>query len=116
MYREFLTPEDEEVYQSVGEWPDSNEDGVRTLTFRDNFEQSLIFSYDALTRSVRVRWVNNHGVDMVDIYREGATRLSFTPGKSTGSIFVDFEMGEFTGVMEIKITPQLKVQDRLLFH
>ncbi|MER6403480.1 hypothetical protein ABT269_08145 [Streptomyces viridosporus] len=53
---------------------------------------------------------------MVDIYREGATRLSFTPGKSTGSIFVDFETDEFTGVMEIKITPQLKVQDRLLFH
>ncbi|WP_258311159.1 hypothetical protein [Streptomyces sp. NWU49] len=53
---------------------------------------------------------------MVDIYREGATRLSFTPGKSTGSIFVDFETDEFTGVMEIKITPQLKVQDRFLFH
>ncbi len=116
MYREFLTPDDEEVYQSVGEWPDSDEDGVRTLTFRDDSGQSLVFSYDALTRSVRVRWKNHRGVDMVDIYREGATRLSFAPGKLTGNIFVDFEMGDCAGILEIQITPQLKVQDRLLYH
>ena len=116
MYREFLTPDDEEVYQSVGECPDSNEEGVRTFVFRDNFEQSLNFSYAALTRSVRVRWANHRGVDMLDIYREGATRLSFAPGKLAGKIFVDFEMGECTGILEIQFTPQLKVQDRLLFH
>lgn len=27
MYRDFLTPDDEEVYEATGEWPDADESG-----------------------------------------------------------------------------------------
>ncbi|MGX4688755.1 hypothetical protein [Streptomyces sp. JNUCC 63] len=116
MYREFFTPDDEEVYEAIGEWPDSDENGARILTLRDVSGQSLTLSYDALGRSVRVRWVSNQGVEMVDVYREGATRLSFTSGGSAMNISIDFHMGECAGVMDIQVAPHLAVQDRLLFQ
>lgn len=116
MYGEFFTPDDEEVYDVIGEWPDSDEDGTRFLTFQDASGQSLVFSYHALERSVRVRWMNNQGVELMDVYREGATRLSFTPGKSTRSISIEFHMGECAGVMDVQVAPYVAIQDRLLFH
>jgi YD repeat-containing protein len=116
MYREFVTPDDEEVYEATGEWPDMDENGARVVTLRDTSGQSMVFSYDTLERSVRVRWANNQGVEVMDVYREGAMRLSFTPGKSTRSIRIDFHMGECTGAMDIQFAPHLAVQDRLLFQ
>lgn len=116
MYREFLAPDDEEVYEATGEWPDSDESGTRVLTLQDNSGQSLILSYDALARSVRIRWVNDQGVEMLDFFRESATRLSFASGQSTKHIFIDFHTGECTGAMEIQVTPRLSVRDRLLFQ
>ncbi|MDL5204295.1 hypothetical protein [Streptomyces sp. ALI-76-A] len=116
MYREFLVPDDEEVYEAIGEWPDSDESGARVLTLRDDFGQSVIFSYDALARSVRIRWVNDRGVEMLDVFRESATRLSFASGQSTKHISIDFHTGECTGALEIQVTPHLAVRDRLLFQ
>jgi hypothetical protein len=116
VYREFLTPDDEEVYEAIGEWPDSDESGARVLTLQDNSGQSLIFSYDALARSVRIRWVNDRGIEMLDSFRESATRLSFTSGQSTKHISIEFSTGECTGTMEIQVTPHLSVRDRLLFQ
>ncbi|WNI31342.1 hypothetical protein [Streptomyces sp. ITFR-6] len=116
MYREFLTPDDEDVYEAIGEWPDSDESGARILTLQDNSGQSITFSYDALARSVRIHWVNDQGVEMLDFFRESATRLSFTSGKSAKHISVDFHMGECAGTTEIQLSPRLSVRDRLLFQ
>lgn len=116
MYREFLTPDDEDVYEALDEWPDVDESGARVLTLQDNSGQSLIFSYEALARSVRIRWVNDQGIEMLDLFREGATRLSFTSGQSTKNISIDFHTGDCTGTVEIQVTPHLSVRDRLLFQ
>lgn len=116
MYREFFTPTDEEVFEAIGEWPESDENGVRILTLQDSSGQSLVFSYAALERSVRVRWMNNQGVQLMDAYREGATRLSFPFGKSTKNISIEFHTGECAGVMDIQAYPQFEIQDRLLFQ
>lgn len=116
MYREFIYPDDKEVYEAIGEWPDSDEIGARILTLQDDAGQSLTFSYDGLARSIRIRWVNHQGIEIVDFFREGATRLSFTSGHSTKNIVIDFHSGECTGTMEIQVTPHLSVRDRLLFQ
>ncbi|MER7191132.1 hypothetical protein [Streptomyces flaveolus] len=116
MYREFLTPEDEEVYEALGEWPDSNEDGVRVVTLQDASGQTLVFSYDALSRSVRLRWANEQGMELLDVYREGATRLSVSGGGAGAHISVDYHMGECAGAMDIQVTPAFSVRDRLLFQ
>ncbi|WP_241989823.1 hypothetical protein [Streptomyces sp. AC1-42W] len=115
MYGEFLTPDDEAVYEATGEWPDADESGARVLTLHDDTGQSVVFSYDAVGRSVRIRWVNDQGVGMMDLFREGATRLSFTSGNSAKGISIEFHMGECTGSLDIQVTPRISVSDRLLF-
>ncbi|MEU9592410.1 hypothetical protein AB0D84_22235 [Streptomyces sp. NPDC048193] len=84
---------------------------MRTLTLQDAFGQTLVLSYDVLSRSVRVCWTNEDGIQLLDVFREGATRLSVT-----GGISVDFHLGECAGVMDIQVTPALSVRDRLLFR
>ncbi|THA31929.1 hypothetical protein E6R18_14990 [Streptomyces sp. A1277] len=115
MYREFLTPDDEEVFEATGEWPDADESGARILTLHDDAGQSIFFSYDALGRSVRIRWVNDQGAEMLDVFRESATRLFFTSGNSVKGISIDFHTGECAGTLEIQVTPRISVSDRLLF-
>ncbi|MFJ8542661.1 hypothetical protein ACIRFH_11720 [Streptomyces sp. NPDC093586] len=116
MYREFLTPDDDEVHEVLGEWPSSDEDGVRTLAFRDVSGRTLVFSYDVPTRSVRLRWTDERGAELLDVYREGATRLSVSGGGPAAHLSVDFHTGECAGVMDIRVTPRLSVRDRLLFQ
>jgi hypothetical protein len=39
VYREFRIPDDEEVYEAIGEWPDSDESGARVLTVQDPLDE-----------------------------------------------------------------------------
>ncbi|MFG3123695.1 hypothetical protein ACGFYO_17005 [Streptomyces sp. NPDC048201] len=111
----FSTPSDEEVFGAVGEWPEIQESGARALTWRSE-GGVLVLSYEAVTRSVRVLWSNIDGDSLLDVYREGATRLAFTSTPSAIGAQIDFAVGECVGVMEIDISPRVAVRDRLLFQ
>ncbi|MEU6594295.1 hypothetical protein ABZ923_34685 [Streptomyces sp. NPDC046881] len=115
MYREFIVPEDEEILNEVGEWPLVDESGARLLTWQGSEGDSLAFSYDTLTRSVRVRWTRDNGDELLDLYREGATRLTVSSTASATYISVEFHMGECAGEVVIQASPKLSVQDRLLY-
>lgn len=114
-YRQLVVPEEEEILDALGEWPDATEDGARVLTWRDSGGGSLTFSYDVLARSVRVRWISGEGHQVMDVYREGATRLTPTSTSAAKHLSVEFHTGECRGTMEIQVTPHFSVQDRLLF-
>ncbi|MFF9364139.1 hypothetical protein [Streptomyces griseoluteus] len=79
-------------------------------------EGVLVLSYEAVTRSVRVCWSNVDGDSLMDVYREGATRLAFTSTRWAVGAQIDFSVGECAGVMEIDISPRIAVRDRLLFR
>ncbi|MFG3198021.1 hypothetical protein ACGFYT_17970 [Streptomyces sp. NPDC048208] len=111
----FLFPGDGEVFDIVGEWPEVQESGARVLTWRSS-EGVLVLSCEAVTRSVRVRWSSVEGNLLLDIYREGATRLAFTSTPAAVGARIDFSVGGCAGVMEIDISPRFSVQDRLLFQ
>ncbi|MER8029070.1 hypothetical protein ABTZ78_08925 [Streptomyces bauhiniae] len=111
----FLFPGDGEVFDIVGEWPEVQGSGARALTWRSG-EGVLVLSYEAVTRSVRVRWSSVEGSLLLDVYREGATRLTFTSTPSAVGAQIEFSVGECAGVMEIDISPRISVQDRLLFQ
>ncbi|MER6474085.1 hypothetical protein [Streptomyces collinus] len=115
MYREFLAPRDEDVLDAIGQWPDTDESGARVLSWHSEDGASLVLSYDVLGRSVRVRWTNGDEL-LLDIFRESATRLAFTSDPSAMHISVDFHMGESAGALEIQVTPNFCVRDRLLFQ
>jgi YD repeat-containing protein len=116
MYREFIVPDDQEILEAIGEWPEVEEDSeARLLVFRGEGGESIRFTYDALARSVRVQWKSGHGETLVDIFREGATRLTAHSDKSIAYIALEFVMGECAGKMEIQVRPKMAVKDHLLF-
>lgn len=116
MYREFLAPSDEDVFEAIGEWPESDESGASVLAWYDHDGGSLVLSYDVLARSVRVRWTNGRGDELLDVYRESATRLAFGRTQVATHAIVEFHMGECAGTMEIQVAPSLSVRDRLLYQ
>ncbi|MEU1481625.1 hypothetical protein [Streptomyces sp. NPDC005760] len=116
MYREFIAPSDQEIIEQLGEWPEVEEEsGARTLTFRGSGGESILFSYDTLARSVRVRWENREGELVLDLFRESATRMNVHSDSASSRILVDFEMGECEGRMEISIIPSMVIRDQLIF-
>ncbi|GGP31353.1 hypothetical protein GCM10018980_65220 [Streptomyces capoamus] len=115
MYREFIVPDDEEILDLIGEWPDTVDSGARLLTWQGSEGDSLTFSYDTLSRSVRARWTSGNGDELLDLYREGATRLRVSSTASATYISVEFHMGECAGEVVIQASPKLSVQDRLLY-
>lgn len=116
MYREFIVPDDQEILEAIGDWPETEEDSeARLLVFRGEGGESIRFTYDALARSVRVLWKNGQGETLVDIFREGATRLVVHSGNSCAYIALDFVMGECAGKMEIQVHPKMAVKDHILF-
>ena len=116
MYREFIAPGDQEIIEQLGEWPEEEEErGARMLTFRGVNGESMLFSYDTLARSVRVRWENREGEQILDLFRESATRMTVHADRTTSRILVDFDMGECGGRMEVSILPGMAIRDHLIF-
>lgn len=76
---------------------------------------AIQFSYDTLGRSVRILWKNKHGEEILDVFREGATRMAVQSDKGATYISLDFHMGESAGRMEIRVLPNMAVKDQLLF-
>lgn len=116
MHHAFLAPSDEEVLEAIGEWPETDDSGARRLSWNDAGGGTLVFSYDALGRSVRVRWSNSEGDTVLDLYRESATGLTLSSTPSATVLRVDFHTGECAGALEIQVVPAFSVQDRLLFQ
>ncbi|MET8663268.1 hypothetical protein ABZV87_02915 [Streptomyces tendae] len=115
MYREFIVPDDQEILEAIGEWPETEEDGeARCLTLQGEEQECILLSYDALGRSVRVRWRNREGKETLDIFREGATRMSVHNGKSVTYLSLEFHVGECAGKMEIQVFPHFTLRDQLL--
>ncbi len=116
MHREFIVPGDHEVLEVIGEWPESDEDSdARLLTLQDEGDKCIMLSYEALARSVRARWKNRRGREILDIFHDGATQMTVHSDSSTARILIKFHMGECVGDREIQALPYLAVTDRLLF-
>jgi hypothetical protein len=116
MYREFIAPSDQEIIEQLGEWPETEEEsGARVLTLRGPNGESMLFSYDTLARSVRVRWKNREGEQILDLFRESATSMTVHADSASSRILIDFDMGECGGRMEVSILPSMSIMDRLIF-
>ncbi|MEV5309962.1 MULTISPECIES: hypothetical protein [unclassified Streptomyces] len=116
MYREFIVPSDHDILEAIGEWPESEQGSdARTITLRDEDDERILLSYDALARSVRVRREDRNGEVTLDIFREGATHMTIHSSAGATHILIEFQMGECAGKMEIQTTPALTIADRLLF-
>ncbi|GGU71347.1 hypothetical protein GCM10010211_41170 [Streptomyces albospinus] len=90
-----------------------SEDDVYLIDFAEVTGQDLTFSYNVTAGSVRVQLRDAQDV-VVDVFREGATRLRIASDKTQSSLMVDFDAGEFCGSLCVQIFPRAKITDRLL--
>ncbi|BAC70970.1 hypothetical protein AQJ43_02310 [Streptomyces avermitilis] len=115
MHREFTVPDDHEILDTLGEWPETDEDGsARLLKLSGGEDGDVLLSYDSLSQSVRVRWINPAGEKILDLFREGAIKMSVTATANNTSITLDFSLGECSGEINIQISPRLVITDRIL--
>lgn len=115
MYQEFIVPEQQEILDTFGEWPEITNESVHQFTLHDPTRGDLTISYDPLGQSVRVHWKDLQGLDVINMSREGATHLRITRGSNATGLAVEFKMGEYVGDMRIQIFPTFSVYDQLLF-
>lgn len=115
IYREFIVPDDEEVLEVIGEWPEEAEEGVRSITCHGDKGDTLVVSYGSLQRSVRVRWSLRGGEELLSLFREGATRMTVSSGEGGKCIHIEFRVGELAGGLEIQISPIVTIRDQLFF-
>lgn len=115
MYHEFTIPDDEEIFEVTGEWPEVDDEGVRSVAWRVESGESITLSYGFLTRSVRLLWSNRDGQELLDTYREGATNLKVSSSPQVTHVSIEFNTGECAGATIVQVAPFFSVKDRLLF-
>ncbi|WP_326692283.1 MULTISPECIES: hypothetical protein [unclassified Streptomyces] len=115
MYREFITPEDLDVFQRLDTWPETMDDGSRLLTFSYESGEHLTFAYSPLGRSIHLRWTNRTGATVLDAFRESATELIIRADPEKKYIITRFDMGDCSGELRLQTSPAVTIVDRLLF-
>lgn len=112
---EFIVPRDGEWIDSLGVAPEpldahmevmcvqyeSSSGGAMTLTF-------------GTANSVRMLW-RVDGAILVDVTREGARRISTASGGGEAWVSIEFEVEELSGELKIKLEPDFKIEDVMLF-
>jgi hypothetical protein len=116
-HERFEVPDDEEIFESLGLWPDpvaGEEPWVRRLTNQDSAGRQLILHYDSLGRSVSIQLVEAQGV-VVEILREGAVRL--LPARSSATVVtVEFRSDDQAGSMELDFGDPVRITEKTLFR
>lgn len=118
-YRQFVVPDDAEVFDVLGVPPAEvgEEVAVRTLHLEDPdaVEGFVELTYDVTGRSVRCRWVRGEAI-LVDLFREGATNLSVSDGGSGAAVEVRFETESLAGRLQVTLRPRVSIRDELLLR
>lgn len=113
--QEFIVPDDMEVLEATGEWPEVDDAGVHRIACRGADGDFLFVSYSPIEKSVRVRWGKSNGDELLDLFREGATRLTVTSDRQGTHLVAEYRVGDSVGNLDIQTSPRFTVRDRLLF-
>ena len=113
-FREFEVATDDDFEQSLGIRPQQRADDpdVNSLSITTGDDQVEV-RFDVPGRSVRIDW-SRGGLNIVEIVREGATRLYVDSTKGQDFIVVQFETDQLVGTMRVKVLPEISISDHLL--
>lgn len=110
-----VVPDSQGFLEQIGYEPeDEGSEGVRVLTLAGEAGR-IRLSYDILGRSIRVRWDDEKGCELLDIFREGAERMSITSESGRTWISVRSPLPGFTAELRVHVYPALKVTDTVFF-
>ncbi|MBV6760812.1 hypothetical protein [Rhodococcus opacus] len=117
MYKPFEIPTQDEVtefHQITFERLRDSPGGyiLSTSTGRD---ENIELAVDPLGRSIRLRYsVLSHIV--LDVFREGATKLQLDEPGDKLSVVIEFEAGEIVGTLTVDIGSTISIKDSLLLR
>lgn len=114
-YREFVTPSNAEMLDTLGVCPESAEGDptVRLFRLASTAGDEVIFSYDVPGRSFRVQ-IMSGGVTRLDLLRESATRLSVSVEDGDFRVRVMVESSDLAGELDVSVGSEIVVRDKLL--
>ncbi|EME22385.1 hypothetical protein [Rhodococcus triatomae] len=117
MYRQFVIPDLDELslYQQIDTAPVEGEPGVFALRASAQGGESLELVIDSLGRSVRLV-ISADGSQLLDVYRESATKLSIKETSDELIMTVSFAVDELAGELEMSIGRHVRVKDVLLLR
>ncbi|MFJ8964963.1 hypothetical protein ACIRG5_36795 [Lentzea sp. NPDC102401] len=96
-------PSDAEILDAFGVTPETeDEPWIKVVRVED-----VVLSFDEHAASVRLRWFQG-GEPVVDLYREGASRLLVRSGRGESYAVVEFTDGE----LAVRIHPSVRITSR----
>ncbi|WP_439661801.1 hypothetical protein ACSHWB_09980 [Lentzea sp. HUAS TT2] len=96
-------PSDDEIVDAFGVAPETEcEPWIKVVRVED-----VLLSFDELAASVRVRWFQGDEI-VVDLYREGASRLLVWSGDGESHAVVEFA----DGGLAVRIHPSVRITSR----
>ncbi|WP_051878026.1 hypothetical protein [Streptomyces sp. NRRL B-24720] len=115
MYKEFVTPDPQDIVNALGVEAEITGDTQRTLKLIDVTGEYLTFSFDSVGRSVSVSWCTSSGKDILRLFREGATLLRVVEEGGETQLLTEFETQDTTAELRVCIFPEVRIADRTLF-
>lgn len=114
-HSEFLVPSDDEWLDGFGvtSAPVEDEETTREVRVALTDDTVVTISYDVVGRSVRFTW-GTGASSVIDLYREGATRLSLEDRSGATFVIAEFGLDSLHGTLEFQVFPDVKLTDRLL--
>lgn len=112
---EFHTPEPIDFLETFGVEPILIDEDVFEIDLSDVAEEPVRITFNPMARSVRLVW-NKGGESIVDIFREGASRLRIEENGGESRLCVDFSLGGAAGTLYLTVFPTLRVSDELLLR
>ncbi|MEV6231675.1 hypothetical protein AB0L88_27840 [Saccharopolyspora shandongensis] len=108
-----IVPGEQEFLDQFGEAPEVlAEPWIRGAEFETE-SGTLGLSFDQLENSIRFEW--RQGDDVVrHFFREGATALRIRTEKKETHLVAEFESGELSGEVDVRVYPRIAIKDSLL--
>lgn len=116
-YSQLDAPSDAEVLDALGveSVAEDDEENTRVIRVSVGDGDILVFSYDTVGRSVRVRW-ERASETILDVFREGIVRISVESEHGEARILAFSEFPSLKGEIIVQIFPRVMVRDRLMIR
>lgn len=111
----FIFPEGREFLDAFGkEFDLLDEDGlVRSISLETGNGDTVSLVCGALGKSICLKWYRD-GLPVIDIFREGAIRISVDSRNSRTMLVIFFDSGSLAGELHVQVWPEFRIEDRLL--
>jgi len=113
--RQFVVPNSAQSIDALGLEPDAvvGEVAVNRVRWATD-HGDLDLTFDVPGNSIRCSWRRGDTV-FLDIFREGARRLSVSCGRGQAHVVVVFDTAGLRGDLTIQLMPEIRINDQLLF-